>query len=198
MNKFKGRGLVDFSKRYHQRNMWENITLEIWELLDWEALIPTIPSVAWTSGGLMDSDRSISCMQAECHDTTWRWCSSLKRSCSETSGGTRSATECSGTTREREKKEEERQNEKRRPALMQRRGRAGYYEFFRNLKDSSKAWLSVAERAHACASVSAEERACTCRLHFEVWADCEKAPRSVWFIIKERASKIEGRTQALT
>lgn len=88
-------------------------------------------------------------LQTECHDTTWRWCSSLKRSCSETSGGTRSATECSGTTRER-KKEEERRNEKRRPALMQRRGSAGYYEFFRNLKDSSKAWLIVHTRVRVC------------------------------------------------
>lgn len=90
-------------------------------------------------------------LQAECHDTTWRWCSSLKRSCSETSGGDQIGYRVLGDhKRKRKKKKEERQNEKRRPALMQRRGSAGYYEFFRNLKDSSKAWLSVHTRVCEC------------------------------------------------
>lgn len=149
MNKSKGRGLVDFSKRYHRRNMWENITLEIWELLDWEALIPTIPSVAWTSGGLMDSDRSISCRPS----VTTRhggdaplWSAAVLKHL----GGRDRLQSARGPQEQEKKEEEERQNEKRRPALMQRRGSAGYYEFFRNLKDSSKAWLSVHTRVCEC------------------------------------------------
>lgn len=134
--------------------MWENITLEI---------------------GLRgtDTNNPISCLdirrfnglwlehilQTECHDTTWRWCSSLKRSCSETSGGDEIGYRVLGDHKSKKKKEEERQNEKRRPALMQRRGSAGYYEFFRNLKDSSKAWLSVHTRVRVCLLRSGRTRA---------------------------------------
>lgn len=42
---------------------------------------------------------------------------------------------------------------------MQRRGSAGYYEFFRNLKDSSKAWLSVHTRVRVCLLRSGRTRA---------------------------------------
>lgn len=149
MNRSKGRGPADFSKRYHQRSMWENITLEIWELLDWEALIPTIPSVVghqevwWTligaylAGRVSRHDMEVMLLsEAQLFWNIW--------------GDEIGYRVLGDHKRKKKKKEEERQNEKRRPALMQRRGSAGYYEFFRNLKDSSKAWLSVHTRVCEC------------------------------------------------